>query len=172
MKKIFLGGKHGSAIGNHALVDDEDFDFLNKSKWYAQKVRKKYYACRKDCNRALGKQMVYMHREILKITENKIVDHRDGNGLKNQRNNLREATESQNRVNKIKTAKATSKYLGVYIENKKRKNSMRLFYIAQIAKDGERFTTRHNSEIEAARSYNEMALKYHGEFANLNVIIE
>lgn len=85
--------------GKVALVDDEDFDFLNQFNWFARKSGNTYYACRGIWN---GENMtpIRMHRVIMKnAPENMLIDHIDGNGLNNQKENLRIATVSQNAQN-------------------------------------------------------------------------
>ena len=64
------------------------------------------YACRKP-----GYHSIQMHREILNPPPNMKVDHIDGNGLNNQKSNLRIVTNRQNQQNRHH--KRTSKYPGV-----------------------------------------------------------
>src|SRR5688572_22927599 len=102
-----------------ALIDDEDYELVSKHKWYLTKRYGKYYAMKQD-------GMVKMHRLILGVSDPKIwVDHADGNGLNNQRSNIRVATASQNNANR--SAWGESKYLGVHKRGKK--------WVAQIRKD-------------------------------------
>ena len=85
--------------GLFSIVDDEDFDELNKFKWYAHRYNKIYYACRtaKDG----GKQFtVLMHRFINKTCDNFITDHINGDGLDNRKENLRAVTSLQNNINR------------------------------------------------------------------------
>lgn len=91
-----------------ALVNDEDYEFLSQFNWYAQQSRYTYYAVRKEDN-----ERVYMHNEILIVSDGMLVDHADGNGLNNQRYNLRPATEAQNRQNARIRADNVSGYKGV-----------------------------------------------------------
>jgi hypothetical protein len=71
---------------------------------------------------------------------------------------------SQNRWNsKKRKGKCSSKYIGVswYTSQKK--------WAARIMTDGKsRFIGYFDSEIDAARAYDEAAKKYHGQFAALN----
>lgn len=104
-----------------------------------------------------------MHRQILGLTDPKIfTDHKDHNGLNNQRSNLRIATHGQNMANKSPSGK--SKYMGVsWNKNDKkwrsqiRKNRVTIYLGSYI------------NEIDAAIAYNNKAVEVHGEFANLNV---
>ena len=87
MKKIPLRGKYGK--GKFALVDDEDFNYLNQFKWFAKKpFYGKQYAVRNlyiyvSKNKYKG-SVIRMHREIMKATTGIEVDHKDGNGLNNR----------------------------------------------------------------------------------------
>ncbi len=89
MKKIKL------SQNKYALVDDADFEFLNRWKWYAVKRPNNFYAVR-NRSRTLGRGQIYMHRVILRV---RMVDHVNGDGLDNRRKNLRGCNHSQNACN-------------------------------------------------------------------------
>ncbi len=156
--------------GQVALVDDEDYDFLNQWKWNASKSKKDhtFYAKRIEyLPGGLGKvrKTIPMHRLILGITSSNLVDHEDHNGLNNQRYNLREVTVSQNKMNVNSYKGSTSSYLGVSWDNEQKK------WISQIKVQGKRkYLGRFVDEKLAAEAYNKAAIVYHKEFANLNVI--
>ena len=139
-----------------ALVDDCDFDFINQFKWYANKLgAKSWYAIR-------GSDKVPMHKLIL---PGGMVDHRDRDGLNNQRGNLRYATKAQNAANSVITGNFSSKYRGVY----KLKTCKR--WEAYIHLDNKKKSLGlFKTEIEAALAYNNAAKEYFGEFANPNVV--
>lgn len=89
MKKIKL------TQGKCALVDDKDFEWLSKYKWYAHKSDKRVYA------RAMisGKQK-YMHRLIMNTPKGLDTDHINNNQLDNRRDNLRVCSRTLNNLNK------------------------------------------------------------------------
>src|SRR3990167_622 len=104
--------------GKFALVDDEDFEFINQFRWSAEKNRgKKTWYARTNSKTAKGKRetCLRMHRLILKLEkgDKKIVDHRDGNGLNNQRTNLRLASTFQSMANRGIRKDSKSGFKGV-----------------------------------------------------------
>jgi len=162
MKEIIL------TQGKVALVDDEDYEYLVQWKWYAAKMGNSFYAQRSDYN-SLRKQSVitYMHRVILKVADFKIeVDHKDHNGLNNQKENIRAVTKKQNSFNKKSYKNSTSKYVGVSWNRQSNK------WQAQVRENGKiKYLGRFINEDDAARAYNKAAVESYGEFANLNTIL-
>lgn len=110
--------------GQFALVDDEDFEWLNQLSWQAawNPSSKGYYAQHTQHLRIDGKRStksIGMHRLILNAPKNKVVDHINHNTLDNRKENLRIVSFRQNRQNlKINT---TSKYSGVCWDKKLKK---------------------------------------------------
>lgn len=86
--------------GKVAIVDAEDFEELNKFKWYAtQNTREIFYARRTA--RIDGKNVqVYMHRMILNPQNSLETDHVNRDGLDNRRSNLRCVTRRANCFNR------------------------------------------------------------------------
>jgi hypothetical protein len=138
-------------------IDDEDWPLISCYKWCISKTS---IYC------SLGNKATTMGRLLLNIVDSDLqVDHKDGNFLNNKKENLRKATQSQNNANQIKwNGCYTSKYKGVTWSKKARA------WQAQIAKNGKRFFLGYYStEENAAKAYDEKALKLYGEFARFNL---
>lgn len=151
--------------GYTALIDDADYDMINKHKWCAVKYRHYVYAVRK-----VNKKMVPMHRIILNIADPKVfVDHKDGNGINNQRNNIRICSNAQNQHNQRPRKKRTSKYIGVCAVHRFHYK----YWRAHIRVNNKSiqladFPFTEEGELMAAKKRDEAVKKYHGEFGRLN----
>ena len=55
--------------GQFALIDNEDYEFLNQWKWFAQKNYNTFYAGRKS-NKG---NIIYMHRVIMNAKSGQII---------------------------------------------------------------------------------------------------
>jgi AP2 domain/HNH endonuclease len=149
--------------GKYTIVDPQDFYWLNNLDWVYKKGSKSFYAVRFDNDYADGPTIVAMHREILKPPKGLLVDHRNQNGLDNQRSNLRIATRSENNINVPKRKNTTSRFMGVSLTNGRKR------WVANINHQNKRICLgRFYNEEEAAKAYDVAARKYHGEFARLN----
>jgi hypothetical protein len=152
--------------GVYTIVDPDVYYEKCQYNWFISSGTKAYAARTiKIGPRKISRSL--LHREIVKPRKGKLVDHRDNNSLNNLRSNLRQATRSQNTINRPKRQNTSSRYNGVswYKERKKWRVAIRYM------KNG-RPIIKHigyfDDEIDAARAYDCAALKYHGEFARLN----
>lgn len=156
--------------GQIVLVDDEDYEYLNQWKWSASKYKELYYASTNlpiENSDKKRYKTTKMHRVIMNITNSKIhIDHRDGNGLNNQKSNLRTANFSQNNHNRKKIDNFTSRYKGVYLDKTRSKPWRVCVSVNYKYLKSKSFYT----EQEAAIYANELMSKNHGEFAKLNIL--
>ena len=111
----------------------------------------------------------YFRYQIIFLWHNgyipKLIDHADRDTLNDKIENLREATPSQNNRNTTSRKNASSKYLGV--QKNEKHNSWRVFVKRH---DAPPYIGSFKTEEEAALVFNKFAVKYYGEFANLNTI--
>lgn len=156
------GHKHKGEF--YAIVDDEDFDALNAYRWSAipAKPRGKWYAIRsvKD-----GEKRKYflMHVQIMNPPKGLEVDHKDGDGLRNTRDNLRICSHQQNTQNMKMHKNNTSGYKGVCW------NSLFHKWQVGICINGKNVALGYFPDpISAARAYDAAALQHFGEFALTN----
>ncbi len=154
MKKIALTQEY------FALVDDEDFEWLVRYRWSIDKHPHTYYA-----NTYKQHENIRMHRLILglKKGDKRECDHIDGNGLNNQKSNLRICTNQQNQYNRKLTKDSVSKYKGVcwrkYIGK----------WQANICMNGKIICLgSFSDEQQAAKMYDKVAIAEWGEFAHTN----
>jgi hypothetical protein len=145
--------------GKVALVDDEDYErILAEGKWYAHKNGKTWYAERKITRPDGTQQGERMHWSVLNTKSR--LDHKDGNGLNCQKNNLRLASYPQNGMNQSRHSNNKSGVHGVFWNTKKNR------WQAQIKAAGKK---RHLGYFdlldEAAAARRDAELKYFGEFS-------
>jgi len=153
--------------GKAAIVDDEDFDRLSLHKWHAIKGRGRlytYYAIRNA--KVNGRDtIIQMHREILGLSTGGpgIVDHKDGNGLHNSKNNIRLATYSTNNYNCKMKCSNTSGYRGVSWYERYGK------WWAYINVNGKRiFCGYYSNKMDAVIARDKAAVRFYGKDAILN----
>jgi phenylalanyl-tRNA synthetase alpha subunit len=163
--------------GKVALVDDEDFDYLNQWKWHAARQRTgRFYAKRGKSIDGHVKN-IWLHRIIMKTPPGLTVDHIDHDGLNCQKSNLRNCTISQNSKNRTPIGK--TKYLGVsprskFQKTKLKDGTVKIYrntpaYKAFIKSEkGRIYLGKYKDPIKAARAYDRAAKIIYGEFANLN----
>lgn len=149
--------------GKFAIVDDEDYESLIGFNWKDSRgyaVFRSYEGKKPNGITKWGKTIM-MHRIIINAPEGSDVDHINRNTLDNRKCNLRICTRSQNMGNQRAQEGKTSKYKGVYWDRK--------WWRAAIQCNGiGKKLGYYTKEIDAAKAYNEAALKLFGEFARLN----
>lgn len=149
--------------GQFALVDNEDFEELSKYKWYAQwePHGQTYYAGRHLKNPSTT---FTMHRQVMGASPEQRIDHRDHNGLNNQKENLRLCTDVQNQRNQRKLKNKSSRFKGVC---RNRYGGWRVYIVVNYK---QKHLGHFVNEIDAALAYNKAATELFGEYALLNAL--
>lgn len=152
----------------YAKISPQDAELVLKYKWSVTSTRKygeRLYYARTNVGPRNSRKALKMHRLIMNAPDGVHVDHINGDGLDNRRENLRIATAQQNSANSRKPRGClTSKFKGVAWH----KNAGK--WRAYIAVNrGQRHLGLYDDEIEAARAYDAKAREVWGEFANLNL---
>ena len=149
--------------GKQVLVDDEDYDRLSQYPWWSSG---KGYARRTERN-AAGRTTFYMHRELMQCPARLQVDHVNGDGLDNRKENLRVCTRSQNGGHILAASRALSGFRGVWWKKDKRR------WQAEIMVNRQRvYLGRFGTSEEAAKAYDAAAIRLRGPFATLNFTVE
>ena len=140
---------------------------IEQFKWHLDGygyVGSNYYNNKQQQKMSLHGAIVELSGQTIK--DNEEIDHKDTNPLNNLEINLRICTKSQNQHNKKLQKNNTSVYKGVVWYPKYNK------WKAQIMINKKPlFLGYFTIKEDAARAYNAAAIKYHGEFAVLNIII-
>jgi len=146
-----------------ALIDDEDYPAISQFKWTAS-ARNYAYRVTQDS----GKQSYHaLHREIMGLQsgDSREVDHIDGDGLNNQRANLRICSHAENTLNRRMSKRNTSGFKGVTWSKCNRR------WQAQIMIGGkQKWLGLYDSPEIAHAAYKAAADALHGEFANHGII--
>ena len=139
--------------GKFAKVDDDDYLNLIKHRWHSVRGSQNWYA-----GGSVNGKSIAMHRFIVNAPPDKEVDDRNGNGLDNQKHNLRLCNRQQNGWNSRRNKKSDTQYKGVIYHKKTKSFSVSL--------SGGHYDTAE----QAACIYNFIAPILYGEFARLNTI--
>lgn len=141
--------------GKFAQVDDEDFEWISKWKWF---FHNKGYAARgAPRNASKKRQLIMMHRVIINTPKGLDTDHKNRNRLDNTKENLRLATRSENLYNSKVRCDNKLKMKGVYKKQSK--------YLSRISENGKRVVIGLFDTPEAAHeAYQDAASRLHGEF--------
>lgn len=145
--------------GEVAIVDDEDYEELNKHSWCY---------CRGYAKRSIyttdKKTTICMHRVILNTPDSMETDHINCNKLDNRKENLRVCTHAENQCNKRKAKNNTSGHKGVSIRDGK--------FIPHIKHNNKQlYLGTYNTLEQAAEIYNNKAKELFGKFVYQDTIL-
>jgi len=144
--------------GKVALISPCDSEMVLNHRWCATPARSGLWYAVRSCVRNGKRTTESMHRFILGATRE--VDHADGNGLNNQRHNIREVSRNVNK-HRRKPITSSSGFRGVckfhgkfaaYITSNRKTKYLGLF------KDA----------VTAANAYDDAATELHGYLAMRN----
>lgn len=152
----------GLTKGYVTIFDPEDLPRLAERLWSANVQGRSIYARAAQRRPEGGWRQVKMHRYIVQ-TDAPYIDHVNGDTLDNRKTNLRPCTPSQSAKN-VRKKSATAPYKGVFFIKGKHR--------ATIVANGRTYRLGgfHSAE-DAARAYDEAALRLHGEFARTNEML-
>lgn len=89
--------------GYFSKIDDEDYEKVKDFSWLIFRNGRGVYA-RTVWMEGRSQRHCLLHRKILDVPKNLVVDHIDGDGLNNQKSNLRAVTIAINSQNRVKPA--------------------------------------------------------------------
>lgn len=137
--------------GKFAIVDDEEFEYLNQWKWHCSN---RGYAIRTQKNKK-----IFMHRIINNTPKELFTDHINGDILNNRKVNLRACTTSQNGFNRKLNINNTSGYKGIVWHKRDNKWQVQI-----KAGSKNKYIGSFSDQREAIQIYNKIALQEFGEF--------
>ena len=147
------------------LIDSEEYEKVSQYKWYLNSTG---YAVRNEYTKVNGKwklKIILMHRVLLSAPKGKVVDHINNDSLDNRKNNLQICSQLENLRKKRMQKNNTSGYRGVSWYKNLQKWS------AEIWVDRKRINLGYFKDgNEAAKAYNQAAIKYFGKFAQINIL--
>jgi hypothetical protein len=160
--EIILYDAYGEEI-NRTMIDLDDVEICKKYKWQAHKSGgNKFYAVARIKG---SNKLIRLHRLILNFSDtSRDIDHINGNGLDNRKNNLHIATRQENMMNqRIIPSNNTSGYIGVTWNKRANKWS------AQIKINGKHISLGDYINIEdAIKARKDGELKYFGKNKFIN----
>ncbi len=149
--------------GKTTIINTSDLPLIKGHRWFAHynKRHDRWYV--RTAYRSNGKRITLgIHRLILSAKPGQLVDHINGDGLDNRRENLRICNHAGNSRNQNRT-RGASKFKGVIIRKSLNKWNARIRY------DGKQHHLGYfDNEIDAALAYDYASIDHHGEFGATN----
>lgn len=156
--------------GYVAIVDDDDYPRLSQYKWHVApsgKCKNKLYAVRvqrKDEYASYSERTsVAMHSMVIDCPSGQSIDHINGLGIDNRKENLRVSSHHQNMANQLQHKDSKSPYKGIW----RAQHCDR--WAAQIVHRGKKiYLGLYYRAEDAARAYDSKAVELFGPFAKCN----
>jgi hypothetical protein len=157
---------HGYGCSAYTIVSPERYDEVRHHTWC---LNGNGYAVTNITDSSGKHKAVRLHALLVETTENKQVDHNNGNKLNNTGDNLRSVSRSLNARNCKQISTNTSGYTGVCFEKRRGK------WMARIHIDGKQrhlgyFENTDAGKIAAAETFDMAVIKLHpnDETARIN----
>ena len=151
--------------GHVGFFDIEFLEAVNEYKWRVISKSGNYYITTTQAKNDGKRDTIYLHRLIMGSPEGKVINHEDHNGLNCRKYNLTICSNAENvRYQNLSKAN-TSGYKGVHWYKRGSKWQARIKFNNKKIHLG-----YFENKIDAAKAYNDAAIKYFGKFAVLNVI--
>lgn len=143
--------------GYKARVDDDDYERVIKHKWLFSYSS---YAARSVIDKITHKKSIlFLHNFVNPPPEGFTNDHINRNRLDCRKENLRFATRTQQMINRVNENQ--SGFRGVFPKGNN--------WMVIVTNKGNRYYGgTYGNIINAAKVYDKLAKRYHGEFAILN----
>lgn len=150
--EIVLYNKNNIEVGR-AIIDLEDINKVKDYKWHLNSVGYVY-------NNKVG----LLHRFLMNPSNDKVIDHKNGNPLDNRKSNLRICSIQQNNMNVPKQkGDTTSQFKGVCFNKQNKK------WQVQICINGKnKHIGYYDAELDASIEYDKKALLHFGVYACTN----
>lgn len=147
-----------------AFVDDEDYEWLNQYKWFAdaQGYIVRHEVVAKYVNGKIKRKVYFMHREIMRTPKGMDTDHINHEKNDNQKQNLRICKHAQNQQNM--SIKKHRQYKGAFKSDKKGFAARSYIRINGVNK----FIGYFKNPRHAAMAYDIWAKEIYGEYALTN----
>ncbi len=160
--------------GKYAIVDTEDYDYLMQWKWYTASSPHTYYARRNIPIPATDtlpyKQKIIAMHQVVVINPLHVehFDHKNHYGLDNRKSNVRPCSCSENQHNQRRRSGGASKYKGVFRISEAAGNKRKKWQAIIRHNKRNIYLGYYYTEQQAAKAYDEAAIRLFGEFAYTN----
>jgi hypothetical protein len=150
--------------GGRTLISEEDLEVVSSRRWCMNKKeagKRTNYV--RETSTSLKLHQLIMELLSGAVPDGQVIDHINGDGLDNRRENLRFCTHSENHANEQKRIGGSSVFKGVGFDDSRQKWCAKLMVAGETRNLG-----RFDSEVAAAMAYDKAALEAFGCHARTN----